>query len=63
MLIHTRGHAVFVNQKAMTLVDLDGKAKLPSRKDFRLRIYHVAEIGLYHTLGTLPEPEFTHRFC
>ncbi len=29
MLIHTSGHAVFVNQKAMTLVELDGKTAPP----------------------------------
>jgi hypothetical protein len=27
------------------------------------RTYHGAEIALYHALGALPEPEFTHRFC
>ena len=39
------------------------KAKLTSRKSFGFRTYHAAEIALYHTLGALPEPEFTHRFC
>ena len=29
MLIHTSGHGVFVNQKAMTLVELDGKTAAP----------------------------------
>ncbi len=29
MLIHTSGHAVFVNQKAMTLAELDGKTVPP----------------------------------
>lgn len=29
MLIHTSGHAVFVNQKAMTLVELDGNTAPP----------------------------------
>lgn len=42
---------------------LNGKAKLTSRKSFGFRTYHGAEIALYHTLGALPEPEFTHRFC
>lgn len=41
----------------------NGKAKLTSRKAFGFRTYHGAEIALYHTLGALPEPEFTHRFC
>ncbi len=39
------------------------KAKLTSRKSFGFPTYHAAEIALYHTLGALPEPEFTHRFC
>ena len=25
--------------------------------------YRCLEIALYHTLGQLPEPEATHRFC
>ncbi len=39
------------------------KAKLTTRKAFGFRTYHALEIALYHTLGALPEPEFTHRFC
>ena len=39
------------------------KAKLTSRKSFGFRTYHGAEIALYHALGALPEPNFTHRFC
>ncbi len=39
------------------------KAKLTSRKSFGFRTYRGAEIALYHALGALPEPEFTHRFC
>ena len=39
------------------------KAKLTSRKSFGFRTYHGAEIALYHTLGALPEPKSTHRFC
>lgn len=39
------------------------KAKLTSRKSFGFRTFHGAEIALYHTLGALPEPKFTHRFC
>jgi hypothetical protein len=27
------------------------------------RTYEAIEISLYHTLGKLPEPEFTHEFC
>ncbi len=39
------------------------KAKLTSRKSFGFRTFRGAEIALYHTLGALPEPQFTHRFC
>jgi transposase len=41
----------------------NAKAKLTSRKAFGFRTYRAAEIALYHALGDLPEPEFTHRFC
>lgn len=39
------------------------KAKLTSRKAFGFQTFHAMEIALYHALGALPEPEFTHRFC
>lgn len=39
------------------------KAKLTSRKSFGFRTFHGAETALYHALGSLPEPEGTHRFC
>ena len=39
------------------------KAKLTTRKAYGFRTYHAAEIALYHTLGALPVPESTHRFC
>ncbi|MDZ7840861.1 MAG: ISL3 family transposase [Gammaproteobacteria bacterium] len=41
----------------------NNKAKLTTRKAFGFRTYHAMEIALYHALGDLPEPEFTHRFC
>lgn len=41
----------------------NGKAKLTSRRSFGFRSYRAMEIALYHTLGALPEPEDTHRFC
>jgi len=42
---------------------LNNKAKLTTRKAYGFRTYHAIEIALYHTLGKLPEPEFTHEFC
>ena len=42
---------------------LNNKAKLTMRKAYGFRTYEAIEIALYHTLGKLPEPEFTHEFC
>jgi len=39
------------------------KSKLTSRKSFGFRTFYGAEIALYHTVGALPVPEFTYRFC
>jgi transposase len=41
----------------------NNKAKLTTRKAYGFRSYGCLEIALYHTLGQLPEPEATHRFC
>ena len=41
----------------------NNKAKLTTRKAFGFRTFRAVEIALYHTLGALPEPEPTHRFC
>ena len=42
---------------------LNNKLKLTTRISYGFRTFRVAEIVLYHTLGGLPEPECTHRFC
>ena len=42
---------------------LNNKAKVTTRKAYGFRTYECIEIALYHTLGDLPEPEFTHEFC
>lgn len=42
---------------------LNNKAKLTTRKAYGFRSYRCLELALYHTLGDLPEPEVTHRFC
>ena len=39
------------------------KAKLTTKKAYGFRSYEVINIALYHTLGDLPVPEVTHRFC
>jgi transposase len=41
---------------------LNNKAKLTTRKAYGFRTYETIEIALYHTLGKLPEPKFTHEF-
>jgi len=42
---------------------LNNKAKLTMRKAYGFRTEKAIEIALYHQLGDLPEPKFTHRFC
>jgi transposase len=41
---------------------LNNKAKLTMKKAYGFKSFHHLEVALYHTLGRLPEPEFTHRF-
>lgn len=41
----------------------NNKAKVTTRKAYGFRTFRAAEVALYHTLGALPEPETTHRFC
>ena len=41
---------------------LNNKVKLTTRKSYGFRTYEAIETTLYHNLGALPEPEFTHRF-
>ena len=40
----------------------NNKLKLITRKSYGFRTQEAYEIALYHNLGTLPEPELTHRF-
>lgn len=42
---------------------LNSNVKLAFRKARGFKTYDAAETALYHTLGRLPEPKFTHRFC
>jgi transposase len=46
-----------------TVEGFNNKAKLAMRKAYGFREYETIELALYHQLGKLPEPEFTHRFC
>jgi len=40
----------------------NAKAKLTTRKAYGFREFKTLEIALYHNLGNLPEPEFTHKY-
>jgi len=40
----------------------NNKLKLITRKSYGFRTQNAYETALYHNLGALPEPEFTHRF-
>jgi len=42
---------------------MNNKAKLTMRKAYGFRYYRSIEVALYHSLGKLPEPPLTHRFC
>jgi len=41
---------------------LNRKVNLTVRKSFGFRSFEIMKIALYHQLGHLPEPEFTHKF-
>ena len=42
---------------------LNNKVILTTRKAYGFRTFDAVKTALYHNLGSLPEPEFTHRFC
>jgi transposase len=42
---------------------LNNKIRVVTRRSYGFRTFYAMEIALYHTLGRLPEPETTHRFC
>jgi transposase len=42
---------------------LNNKIRVVTRRSYGFRTYEAMEIALYRTLGRLPEPETTHRFC
>jgi transposase len=48
---------------AAAVEGLNNKAKLTTRKAFGFRTFQAIEVALFHTLGDLPEPQMTHRFC
>ncbi len=42
---------------------LNDNAKLAMKKAYGFRTLRGVKIALYHRLGALPEPKFTHEFC
>lgn len=42
---------------------LNNKIKTTTKKSYGFRTYNVLQVQLYHTLGELPLPKVTHRFC
>jgi transposase len=55
----------FRARKAYSMGAVEGmnrKINLVTRKSFGFRSLDVLTIALFHTMGDLPEPEFTHRF-
>lgn len=42
---------------------LNNKIRVVTRRSYGFRTYDAMQTALYHTLGRLPEPESTHKFC
>jgi transposase len=42
---------------------LNNKIRVVTRRSYGFRTFKAMELALYHTIGKLPEPETTHRFC
>jgi transposase len=42
---------------------LNNKIRVVTRRSYGFRTFDAMEMALYHTLGQLPEPKSTHRFC
>jgi len=56
----------FRAKRALSAAAVEGfnnKARVTTRTAYGFRTYRVMEIALYHTLGALPEPNPTHKFC
>ncbi len=41
----------------------NNRLKTIVRRAFGFRTFRATEIALYHAMGDLPEPDFTHEFC
>ena len=41
---------------------MNNKLKVITRRAYGFKTFKAAEVALYHGLGKLPVPEFTHKF-
>ena len=46
-----------------TVEGLNRRINLVTRRAYGYKSYKALEIALFHTMGALPEPKTTHRFC
>ena len=46
-----------------TVEGFNNKARVTTKRSYGFRSYDLLELALYQTLGDLPEPKVTHRFC
>lgn len=56
----------FKAKKAFSSGSIEGlnrKINLVTRKSYGFKSYEILRIALFHTMGDLPEPDITHRFC
>lgn len=66
-----RGHEALIRNRfkargtisAGVTEGLNNKLRLTTRRAYGFRTFDAANAALYHNLGALPEPEFTHRSC
>lgn len=42
---------------------MNNKIRVTTRRAYGFRTYRALEVALYHTLGKLPTPPATHKFC
>lgn len=42
---------------------LNNKIKVTTKRSYGFRSFDLLEIALYQSVGNLPEPKFTHKFC
>ena len=61
--LEEQGVGWLVAQGGIVVEGMNTNATLAIGKTRGFRTYDVLERALYHELGCLPEPAFTHGFC